>query len=91
MEEKSAERRSKIVKISLVVAGMSVTASIINILLGWSTTSGGENVENIFIYIHFSFIGLFFTAIIGMAKIIRAPVNIMEDKSAKRRSMRPSM
>ncbi len=71
MEEKSAERRSRILKVLIRVAGLSVVVLIGDTCIGFSTTSGWEPaVENILYFILFSSMGLFLAAIIGILIIV---------------------
>ncbi len=67
MEEKSAERRSRILKVLIRVAGLSVVVLIGDTCIGFSTTSGWEPaIENIFTFIMLLSLGLFLAAIIGI-------------------------
>jgi Na+/alanine symporter len=71
MEEKSVERRSKIVKALLVVVGISAVVMFINFFFWFSTPSGWEPaVENTFSFIHYSSMGLCLAATIGILIIV---------------------
>jgi len=73
MEEKSVRRRSRIVKVLLVVAGISFVVITINFIFWFSTASGWEPaVENTFRFIHNSSMGLLLAAIIGIVIVVMA-------------------
>ena len=67
MEDKSVKKRSIIMKVLLVMAGMSAVVTTINFVLWFGTTSGYEpEVENTFRFIQTFSIGLFLASIIGL-------------------------
>jgi Na+/alanine symporter len=73
MEEKSVNKRSRIVKVLLVVAGISFVVITINFFFWFSTASGWEPaVENTFRFIHNSSMGLLLAAILGIVIVVIA-------------------
>ncbi len=73
MEDKSVKKCSKLVKVLLVVAGISAVVMFINFFFWFSTTSGWEPaVENTFSTIHYSSMGLILAAGIGILIIVIA-------------------
>ena len=63
MEDKSVKKRSKLVKVLLVVAGVSFVVMFISFVIGMGTSSGWEPT---FSFINYSSTGLFLASIIGI-------------------------
>ena len=73
MEDKSVKRRSRIVKVLLVVAGISFAVQIVTMGIGLSANSRwGPTGDIIFSTIYYSSMGLILAAGIGILIIVIA-------------------